>query len=74
MNLEGNNIMDVDIKRIDGVWTLGYSLDKHTISSTPIGYNEYGHMQFDTVRPEEKSKGQVLCSASLFCDDSLSPV
>jgi len=44
--------MDVAIKRIDGVWTLGYSLDKHTISSTPIGYNEYGHMQFDTVRPE----------------------
>lgn len=44
--------MDVNIKRIDGVWTLGYSLDKHTTSSTPIGYNEYGHMQFDTVRPE----------------------
>lgn len=31
---------------------LGYSLDKHTISSTPIGNNEYGHMQFDTVRSE----------------------
>lgn len=44
--------MDVNIKRIDGVWTLGYSLDKHTTSSTPIGYNEFGHMQFDTVRPE----------------------
>ena len=44
--------MDVNIKRIDGVWTLGYSLDKHTTSSTPIGYNEYGHMQFDTLRPE----------------------
>ncbi|MFA5985531.1 MAG: ComF family protein [Methylococcaceae bacterium] len=44
--------MDVNIKRIDGVWTLGYSLDKHTTSSTPIGHNEYGHMQFDTVRPE----------------------
>ena len=44
--------MNVNIKRIDGTWTLGYSLDKHTISSTPIGNNEYGHMQFDTVRAE----------------------
>ena len=31
---------------------MGYSLDKHTISSTPIGPNEWGHMQFDTIRPE----------------------
>lgn len=44
--------MDVNIEQIYGVWTLGYSLDKHTTSSTPIGLNEYGHMQFDTVRPE----------------------
>lgn len=44
--------MDVNIKQIDGIWTLGYSLDKHTLSSTPTGYNEYGHMQFDTIRPE----------------------
>ncbi len=29
----------------------GYALDFHTISSTPIGENAYGHMQFDTVRP-----------------------
>ena len=44
--------MEVNIKKIEGNWTLGYSLDKHTIRSTPIGYNEYGHMQFDTERPE----------------------
>src|SRR4051812_18861889 len=24
----------------------------HTTSSTPIGHNEFGHMQFETVRPE----------------------
>jgi competence protein ComFC len=30
----------------------GVALDFHTTSSTPVGYNEYGHMQFDTVRPE----------------------
>ena len=44
--------MNVNVKRIDGVWKLGYSLDKHTTSSTPIGYNQYGHIQFDTVRSE----------------------
>ena len=44
--------MDVNIKQIDGIWTLGYSLDKHTLSSTPIGYNQAGHMQFNTTRPE----------------------
>jgi predicted amidophosphoribosyltransferase len=30
---------------------MGYALDFHTTSSTPIGENDYGHMQFDTVRP-----------------------
>ncbi|MBV1790799.1 ComF family protein [Marinobacterium sp. D7] len=44
--------MDVNVKEISGVWMRGYSLDKHTTSSTPIGYNEYGYMQFDTIRPE----------------------
>lgn len=44
--------MDVNIRQIDGIWTLGYSLDKHTLSSTPIGHNQSGHMQFDTTRPE----------------------
>jgi predicted amidophosphoribosyltransferase len=43
--------MDVNIKEIKGNWDLGYSLDKHTLSSTPVGYNAQGHMQFDTIRP-----------------------
>lgn len=44
--------MEVNVRQIYGGWDLGYSLDKHTISSTPIGPNEWGHMQFDTIRPE----------------------
>lgn len=44
--------MEVNVKQICGGWDLGYSLDKQTISSTPIGNNEWGHMQFDTIRPE----------------------
>lgn len=42
--------MDVNVQQIRGNWSLGYSLDKHALSSTPIGENEYGHMQFNTVR------------------------
>src|SRR5229473_6598327 len=38
-------------RKIQGRWRDGYALDLHTLSSTPIGYNEYGHMQFDTNAP-----------------------
>ncbi len=43
--------MQVNLRQINGNWDQGYALDKHTLSSTPIGYNDYGHMQFDTKRP-----------------------
>jgi predicted amidophosphoribosyltransferase len=44
--------MNVNVRQIRGPWDIGYSLDKHTISSTFIGNNEYGYPQFDTVRTE----------------------
>lgn len=39
-------------QNIAGNWRSGIALDFHTTSSTPIGPNEAGYMQFDTVRPE----------------------
>lgn len=39
-------------KEIRGSWDQGYALDVHTISSTMIGYNEFGHPEFDTLRSE----------------------
>jgi competence protein ComFC len=45
-------IVKISPIQIAGRWQSGISLDLHTTSSTPIGYNEFGHMQFDTVRPE----------------------
>jgi len=39
-------------KEIKGSWDQGYVLDAHTISSTMIGYNEFGHPEFDTLRSE----------------------
>ncbi|MEZ8420563.1 ComF family protein [Vibrio splendidus] len=44
--------MDVNVKEITGVWDSGYSLDKHIVSSTYIGENQWGHAKFDTVRTD----------------------
>lgn len=37
---------------ISGNWVSGVVLDKHTVKSVPTGYNNFGHMQFDTTRTE----------------------
>ncbi|PHS38999.1 MAG: hypothetical protein COA91_06630 [Robiginitomaculum sp.] len=44
--------MENNIRKIEGNWDLGFSLDKHTIRSVLTGYNEYGRMTFDTTRTE----------------------
>jgi predicted amidophosphoribosyltransferase len=44
--------MKTSVKQIIGNWDLGYALDKHTISSAPVGINEYGHTIFETTRTE----------------------
>jgi predicted amidophosphoribosyltransferase len=42
--------IDINPVKINGAWDDGYCLDRHTISSTMIGYNEFGHPEFDTQR------------------------
>ncbi|MFZ0890753.1 MAG: phosphoribosyltransferase family protein [Candidatus Binataceae bacterium] len=39
-------------RKIPGRWRDGYALDLHTLSSTPIGHDAFGHMQFDTTYSE----------------------
>lgn len=39
-------------RKILGKWREGFSLDLHTLSSTFIGYDEFGHSRFDTQRSE----------------------
>lgn len=63
--------MKVNVKKIEGLWDKGFSLDKHTISSTPIGYNDYGHMQFDTIRPEA---GEALFQLKYRSDFTQAPI
>jgi predicted amidophosphoribosyltransferase len=47
---EGHAVLEIHPKEIKGSWDAGYVLDQHTISSTMIGYNEFGHPEFDTQR------------------------
>ena len=42
--------IEINPVKIIGAWDDGYCLDRHTISSTMIGYNEFGHPEFDTQR------------------------
>jgi predicted amidophosphoribosyltransferase len=35
---------------VQGAWTRGWTLDRHTTSSIFLGYNEQGHAQYDTTR------------------------
>jgi predicted amidophosphoribosyltransferase len=44
--------MKTAIKEIKGNWDLGYTLDKHMISSTYLGDDEHGHPRFDNQRTE----------------------
>jgi competence protein ComFC len=48
----GGRVAAINPQKIEGKGFSGMALDFHTLSSTPIGYNEFGHMQFDTKRPE----------------------
>ncbi|MHC1729373.1 MAG: hypothetical protein AB9866_25800 [Syntrophobacteraceae bacterium] len=57
-------------RRIFGNWREGFALDIHTLSSTPIGYNEYGHMQYDTTRSE---LGELLYRLKFKLDDTVVP-
>lgn len=43
--------VEIHPQKIEGRWQSGCALDLHTTSSIPIGPNEQGHMQFQTVRP-----------------------
>lgn len=44
--------MKVNPIKLLGIWDEGYALDRHTISSIPIGEDVFGHIQFDTTRSE----------------------
>ncbi|MBN2970497.1 ComF family protein [Roseomonas aeriglobus] len=44
--------MKVNVKPLQGPWTSGYALDKHTVSSRYLGDDDNGRPQFETDRTE----------------------
>ena len=42
--------VSINPHRLDGPWGRGWALDVHTLSSTLVGYNAFGHKEFATVR------------------------
>ncbi|NVD70550.1 ComF family protein [Duganella sp. BJB1802] len=44
--------MNTHLREVQGAFDAGFVLDKHTIRSIPLGPNEQGHMQFNTLRTE----------------------
>lgn len=60
--------MKISPKQIKGNWTSGYALDFHTLRSECIGYDEYGHPQFDTERSE---MGELLYRLKYKSDKSV---
>ena len=61
-------MITISPKQIKGKWTSGYALDVHTLSSEYIGYNEYGHPQFDT---KYSDMGQLLNRLKYKSDKSV---
>lgn len=45
-------MVSINPKKIEGDWASGVALDLHTISSTYLGPNEFGHDQYETRRSE----------------------
>ena len=40
------------VHRLIGDWELGLAFDLHTVTSTYLGPNQFGHDQFDNTRSE----------------------
>jgi len=40
----------INIRRLRGPWDDGYALDFHTLGSTFLGHDAYGHPRFETTR------------------------
>jgi predicted amidophosphoribosyltransferase len=57
-------------RQIPGKWRQGFCLDLHTLDSTFLGYDEFGHPQYDTKRSEV---GELLYRLKFKGDQSVVP-
>jgi len=66
--MHGDAVAKTNPTRIPGRWREGYALDLHTVSSTFVGDDEYGHPVFDTKRSE---LGELLLRLKYRSDSSV---
>ena len=45
-------MININPQKLTGNWVEGFVLDIHTLSSSLVGYDEFGHEVFDTKRTE----------------------
>ena len=45
-------MVKINPQKLTGDWNTGFVLDIHTLSSTLIGYDAFGHERFDTKRSD----------------------
>lgn len=50
--MQHNGMVKISPKKLTGPWLTGHALDVHSTGSEFLGYDEYGHEQFDTKRTE----------------------
>lgn len=60
--------MHLNPRGMYGAWDEGWTLDAHVSSSEFLGYNEYGHAQFETTRTE---LGELLYKLKYKGDQSV---
>jgi len=63
-------MVNIHPKKLSGEWDKGFALDVHTLSSTFIGHNEFGHPQFEN---EYSEMGELLFRLKYRSDKSVLP-
>jgi competence protein ComFC len=61
-------MVSINPQKLTGAWNEGFVLDIHTLSSTLIGYDEFGHEMFDTKR---SALGELLYKLKYGTDKSV---
>ncbi len=61
-------MVSINPQKLTGAWDEGFALDIHSLSSTLIGYDEFGHEMFDTKR---SALGELLYKLKYGTDKSV---
>jgi predicted amidophosphoribosyltransferase len=61
-------MVSINPHKLTGAWNEGFVLDIHTLSSSLIGYDEFGHEMFDTKR---SALGELLYKLKYGTDKSV---